>query len=167
MKFSLDYYISLLMANYKRITIWILILLVLYFFIHFYLKRRVDRIKRRNIRNVPANIWFYSQLVNFELGIDKVNSDILMKSFFEYLQRKYLISDDELKNKTIFKLVNENEKNEDYIELYGNIYHKIENLKQNSQESIILYIKSIKKYFNQDDLSEWIERQKYNDCNDC
>ena len=90
-----------------------------------------------------------------------------MKSFFEYLQRKYIISDDELKNKTIFKLVNENEKNEDYIELYGNIYHKIQNLKQNSQESIILYIKSIKKYFNQDDLSEWIERQKYNDCNYC
>ncbi|HPY96475.1 MAG TPA: hypothetical protein PL063_04630 [Candidatus Cloacimonadota bacterium] len=167
MKFSLDYYISLLMANYKRITIWILILLILYFFIHFYLKRRIARIKRRGIRSIPANIWFYSQLVNFELGIDKVNSDILMNNFFEYLQRKYLISDDELKDKTIFKLVNENEKNEDYIELYGDIYHKIENLKQNDQENIILYIKSIKKYFNQDDLSEWIEKQKYNDCNNC
>jgi hypothetical protein len=90
-----------------------------------------------------------------------------MNNFFEYLQRKYLISDDELKDKTIFKLVNENEKNEDYIELYGDIYHKIENLKQNDQENIILYIKSIKKYFNQDDLSEWIEKQKYNDCNNC
>jgi len=167
MKFSLDYYISLLMANYKRITIWILILLILYFFIHFYLKRRIARIKRRGIRSIPANIWFYSQLVNFELGIDKVNSDILMNNFFEYLQRKYLISDDELKDKTIFKLVNENEKNEDYIELYGDIYHKIENLKQNDQENIILYIRSIKKYFNQDDLSEWIEKQKYNDCNNC
>jgi hypothetical protein len=133
----------------------------------FYLKRRKKRIRDRRNQTVPANIWFYSKLINYELSIEKVNPTILMNTFFEYLARKYDITKYDLKQKTIFQHVSEKELNLDYIELYGDIYHSIKELKHKNKSDVISYIKIIKVHFNKDNLTEWIEKRKDEKCNNC
>jgi hypothetical protein len=91
----------------------------------------------------------------------------LLKFFYDYLQRKYKINDSDLKEKTIFQWVNEKEEDLEYIELYGDIYNRINELKQNDSSEVITYIKSIKKYFNQEDLTDWIEKRRQENCNNC
>ncbi|HOD53400.1 MAG TPA: hypothetical protein PKJ08_02625 [Candidatus Cloacimonadota bacterium] len=153
--------------DFQRLILYFLILFILYIFIRFYTNRRKKLIALSKIQKMPANIWFYSKLIDFELGIDKVNSMRLLKCFYDYLQRKYKINDSDLKEKTIFQWVNEKEEDLEYIELYGDIYNRINELKQNDSSEVITYIKSIKKYFNQEDLTDWIEKRRQENCNNC
>lgn len=116
---------------------------------------------------MPANIWFYSKLLDFELNIILVNGQNLENYFFFFLKKKYKIYEYELKTANLFDLVKEREIDQNYLEFYGEIYNRIQELKDSSPMDIINYIKEIKSYFNQDDLSVWLENRKTDDCNDC
>ena len=106
---------------------------------------------------MPANLWFYSKLINLEVGNEKANYKNLLNSFITFLQKKYRIKDIDLKQKTIFEYVQSREDNEAILELYGEIWNDIDDLKNSSTQDIILYIKKIKTAFNKEDVSEWID----------
>jgi deoxyhypusine synthase len=120
--------------------------------------------------NMPAGLWFYSQLVSIEIVAEKADYQTLYDLYIRYLIKKYRIKDAELKEKTIFDIVKSLEHSENMLDFYGEIYNGIENLKHEKPESVIAYIKSIKMAFNKDSsIDEWVrkQRQKSRNCNDC
>lgn len=147
----------------------ILLMLLFLFMLVWIILKRIKRKKNRINFNdsMPPNIWFYSKLLDLELNIEKPTPNNLWNLFHEYLKRKYKFSDNQLKTQSIFQLVSQNETDNEYIDLYGDVYQKIQDLKHSEPNDVILFIKSIKKYFNKEDLSEWIEIRKINNCNDC
>lgn len=152
--------------NLKMILfLMLLFLLMLVWIILKRIKRKKNRIGINE--TMPPNIWFYSKLLDLELNIVKPNTNNLWIMFQEYLKRKYKLSDKDLKNQSIFSLVKQKESDHDYIDLYGDIYQNIQDLKHSDGNEVILFIKSIKKYFNKEDLSDWIEKRKIDNCNDC
>ena len=119
-------------------------------------------------KNMPANLWLYSQLVDIEVGNYKANYKNLYNAFVSFLCKKYKISKDELKNNSIFELVKKREESPDLLELYGEIWNSVEELKHKGSAEIVAYIKNIKPLFNKENVSEWIEIQKTRKpCNDC
>jgi len=117
---------------------------------------------------MPANLWFYTQLINIEIGEKKANQKTLKKIFIEFLYRKYRISKYDLSKKTIFVIVREKEDNDTIINLYGDIWNSIDDLKQKSNDEVIKYVKSIKLKFNKDGFDDWIKSQKIEkNCNNC
>ncbi|MCL2065158.1 MAG: hypothetical protein FWG98_12440 [Candidatus Cloacimonetes bacterium] len=118
--------------------------------------------------SMPTNLWFYYELVNMEADNRKAKYKYLLNLFSEFLFRKYNITPNDLKNKTYFEIVRERENDDDVIELYGNIWNSIDDLKHSSQNEVIAYIKSIKLIFNKGNFEDWIKQQKKNKpCNDC
>ena len=119
---------------------------------------------------VPANFWFYSLLVNMQLGIEKVSAHRLMECFYNFLYKRYHIKKEELALKTVFEYVKEREDRADIIELYGKIWNDINDLQGKSDLEIIEYIKSIKLLFNKEDVDSWVSAKKFvkgNTCNNC
>jgi len=118
---------------------------------------------------MPANLWFYEQLVNMEIKTIKPTSKNLETAFMQYLHRKYAITKQDLKRHTIFEVVGEREQNPDFIELYGDIWNKAQEMKHSPSTEVIAYIKSIKVYFNKENVSAWVQIQKAKreNCNDC
>jgi len=119
--------------------------------------------------SMPANIWFYSQLVNMEVGSTRANHKKLLNCFLSYLYRKYHIRKHHLETKTVFEVVAEREEDPQYIELYGEIWNSIQELKQKPKSEVIPYIKTIKGAFNKDRIDEWVKNREANkkECNDC
>ena len=117
---------------------------------------------------MPHNLWFYSQLINIEVSEKSANYKELYNCFINYLCRKYRITKSELKKQSIFDLVKSKEDDENLLDLYGELWNSINDLKQSSKSEVIHYVKSIKPLFNKEDFSEWIAEQKLRkDCNDC
>ena len=148
-----------------RILIIFLIIILLYWFQK--VKRKAYKINSSD-KYIPAHLWFYSQLVNFEIGVYKANSTNLFNYFVRFLYRKYKISKYDLKIKSLFDIVKDREDNRNLLDLYGEIWNSIEDLKHSSTNEVIEYIKSIKYLFNKEDVTEWIElRKNEKKCNDC
>ena len=118
--------------------------------------------------SMPANLWFYSQLVNIEAGVHKATYKNLFDTFIKFLFRKYKIQKKELKKKTYFELVREREDNDDVIDLYGEIWNSIDEMKHASSNEVLSYIKKIKLIFNKGNFEDWIKTQKRKaPCNNC
>ena len=120
--------------------------------------------------DMPHNLWFYSQLVNMEIGEIKPSYKNLLHLFKKFLYRRYMISKTDLKTNTIFEIVNRREYDKDVIDLYGEIWNNIDELKDKGSDEILVYTKSIKKRFNKGDFFEWIEERKKAEeepCNNC
>ena len=148
-----------------RIIIVILIIGIIMFTIK--IMRRAYK-PNYDASRMPANLWFYSKLINLEVGNDKANYKNLHNSFMTFLMMKYRIRDNDLKQNSIFDLVQKREENMGILELYGEIWNDIEDLKNSEDSDVVRFIKKIKMMFNKDDVSEWIERQKLKKpCNDC
>ena len=149
----------------------LLVFLIVVIFIALLLYLR--KIKKKKYKpqfndTMPANLWFYSQLVNLEIDTKNANYNKLKKIFLEFLYRKYHISKFDLEKKSIFLLVKEKEENMAIIDLYGEIWNSIEDLKQSDNSDVILFIKSIKLNFNKDGYQEWVKSQKQSKpCNNC
>ena len=118
---------------------------------------------------MPANIWFYSELVNMEIGETKPTQKNLNECFMKYLKRKYHIRKHHLEKFTIFQIVAQREEDPKYIELYGEIWNSIQELKQKSKGEVLAYIKTIKTAFNKERIDEWVKNREASkeDCNDC
>ncbi len=156
-----------LSIDVQRFVLYCLIIFVAYIFIKFFTNRRKRFKALSKIQKMPPNIWFYSRLIDYELSIEKVNAQKLQACFYEYLERKYKLSDSDMNKKSIFEWVKAKESDEEYIDLYGDIYNQLNDMKQLPTNEVITYIKSIKKYFNQEDLTEWIEKRRQENCNNC
>ncbi|PID29976.1 MAG: hypothetical protein CSB55_00645 [Candidatus Cloacimonadota bacterium] len=130
------------------------------------IRNKIFRRPRVYRDKLPAEIWFYSKLLDIQIGKEKANSDVLWNIFQSFLLRKYKLHEDLLKTYTIFKLVQVHEKDSAMIDFYGDIYAAIENLKHQTEEEVLSYVKSIKREFNKGDITEFISEKKGN-CNNC
>ena len=149
--------------------LWVILIVVCIIFVFQMIRilKKTKRIKFEEI-DVPANIWFYSMLVNMEIGIEKATYDKLMHYFMNYLYKKYQISREDLKTQSVFDLVSSKEDRQDVLDLYGDIWNSLEDLKESGRDDIVKYIKTIKFYFNKENLDGWISARNYNkQCNDC
>jgi hypothetical protein len=153
-------------------VLWFL-LIVISLILIIYVVRIANRPKRTKFveANVPTNLWFYLQLVDLEIGSQKASYKNLLESFIHFLCRRYGIKDDDLKKQTIFEIVKAKEDEQPLLDLYGDIWNSIDDLKQSSENEVIQYIKSIKHYFKKDNLDYWIrEREREREkkpCNNC
>jgi len=147
------------------------ILIIAFAFFYLYIRIRGLRAKTslQFDDNMPANLWFYDQLINIEINPKKASAKKLKKCFIAYLYRKYHITKTDLRKNTIFDIVAQREKNAHFIELYGDIYNTTQEMKHSHPSDVIAYIKSIKYVFNQDNVSDWIatRQTKKEKCNDC
>lgn len=147
------------------------ILLVIFLF--YWLKKVKTRAYKSGFsdKDMPANLWFYSQLVNIEIGTVKASYRNLNQLFIRFLIRKYKISKIEFNSFSIFDLVKSKEKDKDILDIYGEIWNSIEDLKHKKKSEVIAYIKDIKKVFNKEDITEWLtlkkNQVKNKPCNDC
>ncbi len=146
-----------------------LAIFLLVFIIYWFRKVKVRAYKSSfSDKEMPVNLWFYSQLVNMEIGTLRPSYNNLQQLFYRFLVRKYKITKIEYKNFSIFNLVKNKEEDQEILNLYGEIWNSIEDLKHSPKNEVIAYIKQIKTIFNKKDVSEWIEqRKKSKPCNDC
>jgi len=146
---------------------YIIIFLIAFVFFYLYTWFRGMRKKtqRPEKDDMPANLWFYDQLINMEIMPKKATAKRLYQNFMQYLHRKYHINPKD----SVFEVVASKEKDPAFIELYGDIYNRTQEMKHSKPSEVLEYIKSIKHVFNQDNVSEWIARRQRDkdDCNDC
>jgi len=151
--------------TFIRIVIALLILGIILFTIR--IMRRAYR-PHYDSSNMPANLWFYSKLINLEVGNEKANYQNLHNHFIGFLHKKYRIRKDDLKTNTIFEIVRKREENSEMLDFYGEIWNSIEDLKKSDTSEVVAYTKTIKTAFNKEDISEWLDLQKIKKpCNDC
>ena len=147
----------------KLIIVFLVIALIL-----FIRKKRMQMYKPvYTDGNMPANVWFYSKLIDIEIGTEKATHRQLYRYFMEYLHRKYKIKKADLKKNTIYEIVANSENDENIINLYDEIYNDIDELKQKNKTDVIEYIKMIKPLFNKDNIDDWIKENKEKKCDDC
>ncbi len=130
-------------------------------------KRFLSKKKYKPRMILPPPLWFYSRLLDYEIGALKPTSENLMADFMSFLEKKYGITKEMLESFTIFHLVRVNESDNDIIELYGEMYNEIESLKQKTDQEVIQYIKKIKLYFNKEKYLSPLPKRKKRDCNNC
>jgi len=105
-----------------------------------------------------------------QIGIEKPSYQRLHDCFSNYLYKRYSINKQEIQKSNIYDLIRSKEEKEDMLELYGEIWNSIEDLKDKETAEIIDYIKTIKFYFNKDGMVAWMSARKYNketNCNNC
>ena len=142
-----------------------IVLIVLFIFLR---KLRKKMYKPHFNDNMPHNLWFYYEMINMEADHKIATQKRLEKTFIDFLFRKYYISSEDLKKKSYFELVREREEDDNVIELYGEIWNNIEELKHKPQNEVLVYIKSIKLIFNKGNFEDWIQQHKRGKpCNDC
>ncbi len=115
---------------------------------------------------IPAHLWFYSKLIDIEIGSSPATSKNVMVLFYKFLQRLYKISEKDFQQKTIFELVKAKENNSEILDFYGDLYNEINDLSENDPKEVLIYVKKIKNLFNKEDNSLWIEQRK-KECNNC
>jgi hypothetical protein len=153
----------------KQGTLLKILVVILVLGIIFWFRKSFKNVyKYRNNDSMPPGLWFYSELINLEIDIKKANYKNLNKTFFKYLEKKYKITKKEIKTNTIFEIVNEKEKQENLINLYGLIWNKINDLKQKNNSDVIKCINDLKRVFIEDNIDEWIVKySSSNKCNNC
>lgn len=145
-----------------------LILFLCYILLIFYkkIRRKAHRTLFQSDSSMPAHLWFYSKLVDMEIGTTPLSPKLLMKNFYIFLERFYNLSEKELQFKSIFDLVKLKEQDPEVLEFYGDLYNQINELPENSPQDIKEYIRKIKIFFNKKDVTNWIEQRNKN-CNNC
>ncbi len=121
------------------------------------LKTRPPRVRDR----LAPDLWFYSALVDIEIGNAPATARHLTDIFFLYLQRRYKLPN--AKPETAFELVKQHETDERLIERYGEIYNTALSLKQNPRDDVIAYARQLKKAFNAGVAPQAAKQ----DCNNC
>ncbi|MCK9329323.1 MAG: hypothetical protein PHY08_14385 [Candidatus Cloacimonetes bacterium] len=164
--------VYLVISQNGRILKFFVIFLLILILYWFYKVRK--RAYKTNISDgdIPAHLWFYSQLVDIEIGASRASSSNLKKKFIKFLYRKYKFTSYEVRKSTIFEVVRLKEANNEVLGLYGEIWNNIEDLKHSNKKEVISYIKTIKKFFNKEDVSGWLNQRKQmkqnqRQCNDC
>ncbi|MCD4828860.1 MAG: hypothetical protein K8R90_05445 [Candidatus Cloacimonetes bacterium] len=150
-------------ASYDSL-IWLFIIVFALALIIYLLmgRRRLWRPAKLPHSRLSPEIWFYSVLVDIEIGAAPATARHLQRQFFVYLQRRYNLPDS--KPDTAFELVKQSEKDPQRIELYGNVYNEIISLKQKPAEAVIAYARQLKKAFNQGVAQQ---AATSSDCNNC
>jgi len=156
------------LISQSRTEIIYLIVIISIALILYLLKIRSKRYRINLNESMPADLWFYSQLVNIETDSKKAKPKNLLNIFIKYLCMKYSISRKDLKANLFFELVRKREKNDDFISLYGEIWNSIDEMKHSAPNEVVSYVRRIKLIFNRGDFEKWIREQKINKaCNDC
>ena len=125
-------------------------------------RRRLKRYIRPRKDRLPPRLWFYSSLVDMELGVAPNTAKHLEKLFYTFLQREYNLPD--IRPETAFSLVKERESDASRIDLYGEIYNEIESLKHMPAGSVIEYVRRLKPAFHEGVAAQTSTSR---DCNTC
>ena len=121
--------------------------------------RRPPRLRRSRL---SPELWFYSALVDIELGKSPATGKHMQRQFFTFLQLRYELPN--ARPDTAFELVRQRESDPDLIEQYGEIYNETVSLKQKPTEDVIAYARRLKKAFNKGIAAQVSTAQ---DCNNC
>jgi hypothetical protein len=147
--------------------IYIFILLLGFLFYKWIKYRRNKNFNRfRADHNMPANLWFYSKLIDMELSIEKADFMHLEKLFYDYLTRKYKLNKQNMSSEEIINQVKVLESEMEVLDLYAYVYEQIKT-ESNQDNQIKDVIKNIKIYFNKDDFSVWLQSRNTGECNNC
>jgi hypothetical protein len=116
-----------------------------------------------NVINLPPEIWFYSKLIDIELGTEKNKKIITF--FFEYVSLKYNLT---LINKNNFEFeIDKVEENSRVRGFLKGFYAELLDLERGNFVGTDEYIKEVKLNFNTKDLSGWLKEYESNKRNNC
>ncbi len=112
---------------------------------------------------LPPETWFYSKLVDIELGTEKQKK--ILPFFLKYVSLKYQINPLDKSNfdQKIDK-VDEDNRVRGFLKGY---FEELLDLEKNNFVGTIEYIKETKMNFNRVDLSDWLKEYDRNKKNNC
>lgn len=124
-------------------------------------RKRLGRKRYRDPRPLAPDLWFYSRLVDIELGTVKPKASLLMKLYCEYLGRKFEASPAHVR-----KILEAGGDDPD-LAPYLSRWREMENLKRNDGTSVITYVKEIK-FEYAGSVSPKLEQESDDEpCNNC
>ena len=112
---------------------------------------------------LPPETWFYSKLIDIELGSEKQKK--IIPFYLKYVSLKYGLNS--LSKSDFINQINHLEKDSRVRGFLKGFFEELMNLENNNFNNTIDYIKEIKVNFNRDDLSEWLriyDSEKRNGC---
>lgn len=108
--------------------------------------------------NLPADYWFYSQLVDIELK--NISSKKFFSIFIAYYQKKFHFKSSNPGRNFIFKQIEKYADGKQMLGFYKILYDEVILMKQKSEEEVIEYVKQIKHNFNKGDLKSWLNTHR-------
>lgn len=113
--------------------------------------------------NLPPETWFYSKLIDIELGAEKQKK--ILPFFLKYVSLKYQINPLD-KSNFVQKIdkVDEDNRVRGFLKGY---FKELLDLEKNNFVGTIEYIKETKMNFNRVDLSDWLKEYDRNKKNNC
>jgi len=150
-------------AAYDSLIKLFILVFALALIVYLFLARgRLRRPARPRTDRLTPELWFYSALVDIELGKAPGTARHLERQFFTFLKRRYELPN--AKPQTAFELVKQCETDAGLIEFYGEIYNETISLKHLPPDAVIAYARRLKKAFN-----KGVAPQAFtaHDCNNC
>lgn len=125
-----------------------------------YIFRRMKRKKKPGMIakdfKMPAEIWFYSRLLDLEIG--NLDYELYLPLYQEYLGRRYATRNIPKERETFINYLKEKEEDPKTQRFLAALYFEIAAVKQKGKEEVINHIKEIKFNFNQADLTAWLAK---------
>ncbi len=113
--------------------------------------------------NLPPETWFYSKLIDIELGTEKEKN--IISFFLKYISLKYGLKNI---NKSNFpEMIGNLETDIRLLGFLKGYYEELLELEKNKFDRTIEFIKETKFNFNQNDLSDWLKKYDLERKNNC